>query len=105
MIDAPRFTTRLAKQLEALGGIHKLLLTHMDDVGDMNRWKERFPDLQRYMHVSDVRDATRWPYIDMTGVETQFEGDGPWEVVRQLFDPSLLSTPRTFARRKCQLSG
>ena len=84
MIDAPRFTTRLAKQLEALGGIHKLLLTHMDDVGDMNRWKERFPALQRYMHVSDVRDATRWPYIDMTGVETQFDGDGPWEVVSGL---------------------
>ena len=32
MIDAPRFTTRLAKQLDALGGLHILLLTHMDDV-------------------------------------------------------------------------
>ena len=40
--------------------------------------------MQRYMHSSDVRDAARWPYIDMTGVETQFDGDGPWEIISGL---------------------
>ena len=81
MVDAPRFNSRLAKQLEALGGVDMLVLTHMDDVGDHNRWKERFPDLRRVMHAKDVRGPDRWPYIDMTHIESQLRGDGPWELL------------------------
>jgi len=39
MVDAPRFSSKLAKALEARGGVQLLLLTHMDDVADHNRWK------------------------------------------------------------------
>ena len=45
MIDAPRFSGRLARQIDAIGGVDHMLLTHMDDVGDMNRWKERYPGM------------------------------------------------------------
>ena len=30
------------------------------------------------MHTADVRTAEQWPYIDMTAVETQLDGAGPW---------------------------
>ena len=75
MIDCPRYNSRLAKQLDALGGVDVLLLTHMDDVGDMARWKERYPQLQRYMHAADVGGPKEWPYIDMRGVEHQLSDD------------------------------
>ena len=78
VVDAPRFSGRLARQLDAIGGVDHMLLTHMDDVGDMNRWKQRYPGMNRVMHAADVRTAAQWPYIDMTAVETQLDGDGPW---------------------------
>ena len=80
MVDAPRFSSKLAKALEARGGVQLLLLSHMDDVADHNRWKERFPEMVRVMHARDVRGPDRWPYIDMRGVERQLEGAGPWEL-------------------------
>ena len=39
MVDSPRFHSRLAKELEARGGVHLMLLTHKDDVSDHNKWK------------------------------------------------------------------
>ena len=81
MVDAPRFSSKLAKALEARGGVQLLLLSHMDDVADHNRWKERFPEMVRVMHARDVRGPDSWPYIDMRGVERQLEGAGPWELL------------------------
>ena len=81
MVDAPRFNSKLAKALEARGGVQLLLLTHMDDVADHIRWKERFPAMVRVMHARDVRGPDSWPYIDMRGVEMQLEGAGPWEML------------------------
>lgn len=80
MIDSPRFNSKLADRIEALGGLQMLLLTHMDDVADHNRWKARFPGLVRVMHHSDVRGPDEWPHIDMRGVERQLRGEGPWEL-------------------------
>ena len=54
------------------------------------RWAARFPDAQRVMHALDVRDASSWPYIDMTDVEMQLSGDGPWELAPGL---TALHTP------------
>jgi ferredoxin len=39
IIDSPRYNSRLAKALEARGGVHLLLLTHKDDVSDHIKWK------------------------------------------------------------------
>ena len=44
MIDMPRFSSRLASKLEQLGGLRYIVLTHKDDVGGHDRWKQRFPD-------------------------------------------------------------
>ena len=81
LVDAPRYNSKLAARMEALGGVDWILLTHMDDVADHCRWAERFPAAQRVMHKLDVRDASQWPYIDMTGVERQLSGpDATWEL-------------------------
>ena len=90
LIDAPRFNSKLAARFEEMGGLDWILLTHMDDVADHARWAARFPDAQRVMHALDVRDASSWPYIDMTDVEIQLSGDGPWELTPGL---TALHTP------------
>ncbi len=38
LIDSPRFTPPLVKQLEAMGGIKYLYLTHRDDVADHQKF-------------------------------------------------------------------
>ena len=36
--------------------------------------------MQRIMHSADVRGSDRWPYIDMTAIEHQLSGPGPWDI-------------------------
>mmetsp|Transcript_29434 Transcript_29434/g.61856 ORF Transcript_29434/g.61856 Transcript_29434/m.61856 type:complete len:354 (+) Transcript_29434:314-1375(+) len=81
MVDSPRYNSKLAARLEELGGVDLMLLTHMDDVADHNRWAERFPKMRRLMHATDVRGPDSWPHIDMRNVEIQVAGDGPWHPV------------------------
>ncbi|CAM9266191.1 unnamed protein product [Phaeothamnion confervicola] len=71
MVDAPRYSARLAEGIEALGGVGHLVFTHCDTAGDHRRWKERFPELTRVVHRFDLRPETR-------GVELLLDGDGPW---------------------------
>ena len=81
MVDSPRYNSALARSIEFAGMSPQLmLLTHMDDVGEMSRWNERFPDLERVMHAADVRSAEQWPYVEMRCVERILHGDGPWEL-------------------------
>lgn len=90
MFDSPRYSSKLANLLEAAGGVDLMVMSHKDDVADHNRWKERFPQMRRVMHSLDVRGPDAWPYIDMTAVEKQLEGDGPWtlaEGVRVVHTP------------------
>lgn len=90
MFDSPRYSSKLANLLEAAGGVDLMVMSHKDDVADHNRWKERFPQMRRLMHSLDVRGPDAWPYIDMTAVEKQLEGDGPWtlaEGVRVVHTP------------------
>ncbi|CAE7567540.1 cgt [Symbiodinium natans] len=84
MYDSPRYSSRLAKVLESAGGVQLMVLSHKDDVADHARWKERFPAMTRVMHKQDVRGPLSWPYIDMTDVEMQLEGEGPWCVAEGL---------------------
>lgn len=93
MIDSPRFNTklafyyqfvyskllkinyllhRLAKIIEHnLGGLHTMILTHMDDVADHRKWKSYFPNLERIIHIVDVRK-------DSNDIEVQLEDFGTW---------------------------
>ena len=49
LIDSPKFVTPLVKQLEALGGIAHIFLTHRDDVADAERFAGHFKS-RRIIH-------------------------------------------------------
>jgi glyoxylase-like metal-dependent hydrolase (beta-lactamase superfamily II)/ferredoxin len=69
LIDSPRFTAPLAKNIEAMGGVARMLLTHQDDVADHAKFAERF-GCERVLHKDDVRGATK-------DVELKIEGEEP----------------------------
>jgi glyoxylase-like metal-dependent hydrolase (beta-lactamase superfamily II) len=56
LVDAPRWTRRLARPIEALGGIRHILLTHRDDVADARRWADRF-GARVWIHDADADAA------------------------------------------------
>lgn len=41
LVDSPRFTEPLVRRIEALGGARWMLLTHIDDVADHAKWRDR----------------------------------------------------------------
>ena len=49
MVDAPRFTKHLADNLEAMGGLDYIFLTHRDDVSDAHKYAARF-GAERVIH-------------------------------------------------------
>jgi glyoxylase-like metal-dependent hydrolase (beta-lactamase superfamily II)/ferredoxin len=57
LVDSPRFAAPLAKNLESLGGVRRMLLTHQDDVADHEKFHERF-GCDRVIHRDDVRTRT-----------------------------------------------
>jgi glyoxylase-like metal-dependent hydrolase (beta-lactamase superfamily II)/ferredoxin len=52
LIDSPRFATQLVNQIETLGGVQTMFLTHRDDVADHARFAEKF-SCERIMHADD----------------------------------------------------
>lgn len=79
LVDSPRFATQLIKRLDAMGGVHQMLLTHQDDIADHELFYERF-DCERVMHSDD--GASRH------GVELVINGTEPVQL-----DPDLLAIP------------
>lgn len=80
LVDSPRFAAPLVKNLETMGGVRKLLLTHQDDVADHEKFHERF-GCERVLHRDDVRTRT-------ASVEVKPEGSEPIEL-----EPGLLMIP------------
>jgi ferredoxin len=80
LIDSPRFTPPLVKQLEAMGGIKYLYLTHRDDVADHQKFHEHF-DCDRILHQADISTDTQ-------SVELQLQGIDPIELI-----PDVLIIP------------
>ena len=68
LVDSPRFAPPLVKQLEALGGVRYLYLTHRDDVADHEKFRERF-SCDRILHQDDITAATQDIEISLTGQE------------------------------------
>lgn len=58
LVDSPRFSAPLAKQVEALGGVKWLYLTHRDDVADHAQWHDRF-GCDRILHTDEVNSGTQ----------------------------------------------
>ncbi len=68
LIDSPRFNAALARRIEALGGVSRILLSHRDDVADHQAWADRF-GAGRWIHCADADAATE--------AEHRFEGSEP----------------------------
>jgi glyoxylase-like metal-dependent hydrolase (beta-lactamase superfamily II)/ferredoxin len=56
LIDGPRYTGRLVKQLHAWGGLADILLTHRDDLGEAQRYAHEF-NARVWIHRADARAA------------------------------------------------
>ena len=65
LVDSPRYSSRLVKRFDELGGVRWMFLTHRDDVADHERYARRFRP-RRVMHADD--GAARY------GVEQVVEG-------------------------------
>lgn len=80
LVDSPRFAEPLAKNIAALGGAQRMLLTHQDDVADHAKFHERF-GCERVLHADDVRAGT-------ASVERKIAGSEPVQL-----DADLLMIP------------
>ncbi|HUF18929.1 MAG TPA: MBL fold metallo-hydrolase [Thermoanaerobaculia bacterium] len=69
LIDSPRFSGPIVRNIERLGGAGWMLLTHADDVADHKKFHSRFGS-RRLLHRDDVRRATSM-------IEVQPEGREP----------------------------
>lgn len=76
LVDSPRFARSLVDNLEAMGGIRYLYLTHRDDVADHDRFRDHF-GCDRILHADDIDEGTR-------GVEIQLAGPEPVQLAPDL---------------------
>ena len=91
MIDTPRFNAKLAARIEEEGGLRYMILTHKDDFGDHQKWKDRFPSVERILHRADSLPSTR-------DCELLLEGEGTWSPAPDL---DILHTPGHTAGSLC----
>lgn len=80
LVDSPRFSPPLVKQLEQMGGVRYLYLTHRDDVADHAKFRAHF-QCDRILHQLEISSGTRDIEIPLTGTE-------PFEL-----DPTLRILP------------
>ncbi len=66
LVDSPRFAPPLVKQLEAMGGVRYLYLTHRDDVADHAKFRAHF-GCDRILHTDDITPNTRDIEIPLAG--------------------------------------
>ncbi len=69
LVDVPRFALPLVRRIEALGGVRWLFLTHRDDVGDHQKFRDRFR-CERVLHRDDLSASTRGVERLIDGVDT-----------------------------------
>ncbi len=69
LVDSPRFAKPLVRNIEQLGGVRYLFLTHRDDVADHEKFRAHF-GCERILHRRDIGHGTR-------GMERQIDGDDP----------------------------
>ena len=76
LIDSPRFAPPLVKQIEEMGGLRYMYLTHRDDVADHQKFHDRF-SCDRILHSDDITEDTK-------DVEIQPSGDEPIELTEDI---------------------
>jgi glyoxylase-like metal-dependent hydrolase (beta-lactamase superfamily II)/ferredoxin len=80
LVDSPSFARPLVANIERMGGVRRMLLTHQDDVADHEKFHERF-GCERVIHRDDARAST-------AAVEWKPEGREPIEI-----EPDLIMIP------------
>jgi ferredoxin len=68
LVDSPKYTPPLVKQLVKMGGIQYMYLTHRDDVADHEKFADHF-GCQRILHSDDISSTTRNIEIKLTTTE------------------------------------
>ena len=68
LIDSPRFTPPLVKQIESMGGVKYMYLTHRDDVADHQKFHDHF-QCDRLLHEDDIQPDTAGVEIKLSGTE------------------------------------
>src|SRR5438094_6102106 len=68
LIDSPRFAGPLVKNIDAMGGVRRMLLTHQDDVADHEKFAQRF-GCERVLHHDDVRSRTASVELQPSGLD------------------------------------
>jgi glyoxylase-like metal-dependent hydrolase (beta-lactamase superfamily II)/ferredoxin len=79
LVDSPRFSLPLVRNIESLGGVKRMFLTHQDDVADHEKFRLHF-GCERIMHAADAG----FP------VEHRIEGRAPVRIEKDLV---VLPTP------------
>ena len=76
LVDSPRFTPPLVKQIEQMGGVKYLYLTHRDDVADHRKFHDHFGcdkpggmATQRILHQDEISRDTKDVEIVLTGTD------------------------------------
>ncbi|MGI9622977.1 MAG: MBL fold metallo-hydrolase, partial [Acidimicrobiales bacterium] len=72
MVDSPRFTRALTQQVDDLGGVAHVLLSHRDDIADAERWADRYGS-RVWIHAADA-DAAPFATDITTGEQTVDDG-------------------------------
>ncbi|MBC7714522.1 MAG: MBL fold metallo-hydrolase [Rhizobacter sp.] len=57
LVDSPRFNAQLVSEIEKMGGIDLMFLTHKDDVADHKKFREHFK-CRRVIHKDDLSPDT-----------------------------------------------
>jgi glyoxylase-like metal-dependent hydrolase (beta-lactamase superfamily II)/ferredoxin len=81
LIDSPKFVNPLVRQLESLGGVSHIFLTHQDDVADAERYAKHF-DSRRIIHREELDSQP--------GAEVVLDGEGPWQLAPEFL---AIATP------------
>ncbi|MEY3866916.1 MAG: hypothetical protein RLZZ338_807 [Cyanobacteriota bacterium] len=76
LVDSPRFVAPLVKQIEKLGGIRYLYLTHKDDVADHQKFRDHF-GCDRVFHRDDLGKR-------ISQVEMELSGEEPYTLEKDL---------------------
>lgn len=71
LVDSPRFARPLVKNLETMGGVRTMLLSHVDDVADHEAFARHF-GCERVIHAAEVA-----AHPELGSIERQVEGREP----------------------------
>ena len=82
LVDSPRWNRPLIRQIETMGGVSLMFLSHGDDVADHEKFQKHF-GCERLMHQGDIERRT-------SSVERKIQGREPIQIAEDLW---IIPTP------------